>query len=138
MTVIAASFRCSRVALDVPWRSSINLRFPESEGEGEARYGSQAEDLKAIIGDTKGWFRKRPASPSENPHEQLSLSRDAVFRSWWTPKANITAPWKRFPTTSERRPSAGYGVRQYGRHFGTGVGFTRDPAPAKRFLTANF
>src|SRR5580692_4185129 len=47
-----------------------------------------AADLQAIIVDYKKLVLKETKKPfPEDPHEQLSLSRDAVFRSWWTPKA---------------------------------------------------
>src|SRR6202012_4899426 len=47
-----------------------------------------AEDLQAIIGDYKKLVQKETKKPfPQDAREQLAMSRDAVFRSWWNPKA---------------------------------------------------
>jgi pyruvate,orthophosphate dikinase len=48
-----------------------------------------ADDLKAIIVDYKKLVEKETKKPfPQDAHEQLAMSRDAVFRSWWNPKAS--------------------------------------------------
>ena len=98
-----------------------------------------AEDLKAIIADYKKIVKKETGKEFPAGRlEQLMLSRDAVFNSWNTPKADL------LPANGEdsgfhrhRRQRASHGVRQHGRN----------PAPAsalratltvKRSSTANF
>src|ERR1700733_11007677 len=48
-----------------------------------------AEDLKSIIDDYKKLVQKETKKPfPQDTQAQLAMSRDAVFRSWWTPKAS--------------------------------------------------
>ena len=78
-----------------------------------------ADDLKAIIGDYKKIVKKETGKREfpQDAREQLMLSRNAVFMSWWAPKASL------LPQDGEdRRPPRhrlqhpGDGVRQHGRH----------------------
>ena len=49
----------------------------------------KAEDLKAINDDYKKLVQKETKKPfPQDTQAQLAMSRDAVFRSWWTPKAS--------------------------------------------------
>src|SRR5712691_13506277 len=48
-----------------------------------------AADLQAIIADYKKLVQKETKKPfPQDAHDQLAMSRDAVFRSWWNPKAS--------------------------------------------------
>src|SRR5216110_1199989 len=48
-----------------------------------------AKDLQAIIADYKKLVQKETKKPfPQDAREQLTMSRDAVFRSWWNPKAS--------------------------------------------------
>ncbi len=47
-------------------------------------------DLKAIIADYLKLVQKETKKPfPQDTHEQLAMARDAVFRSWWNPKAVV-------------------------------------------------
>ena len=47
-----------------------------------------AGDLKAVIEDYKKLVRKKTRKPfPQDVREQLNMARDAVFRSWWNPRA---------------------------------------------------
>src|SRR5260370_41611716 len=47
-----------------------------------------ADDLKAIIADYKKLVQKQTRTTLvQDAREQLAMSRDAVFRSWWNPTA---------------------------------------------------
>src|ERR1017187_3142352 len=86
-----------------------------------------AEDLKAIIADYLKLVQKDTGKPfPQDPHEQLSLSRDAVFRSWWTPKAKYYRTMEKIPDdigTAANVQAMVFG--NMGDTSGTGVGFTR-------------
>ena len=79
-----------------------------------------AEDLQAIIADYKKLVQKETKKPfPQDAREQLAMSRDAVFRSWWNPKAAYYRKMEKIPDeigTARQRP--GDGVRQHGRHVG--------------------
>ena len=57
-----------------------------------------AEDLKAIIDDYKKLVQKETKKPfPQDAREQLAMSRDAVFRSWWNPKAAYYRKMEKIP-----------------------------------------
>jgi pyruvate,orthophosphate dikinase len=100
----------------------------------------KADDLKAIIEDYKKIVRKETGKPfPEDPHEQLSLSRDAVFRSWWTPKAIYYRKMEQIPDdigTAANVQAMVFG--NMGETSGTGVGFTRDPGSGEKVFYGEF
>src|ERR1700733_14305083 len=100
----------------------------------------KAADLKAIIEDYKKIVRKETGKPfPEDPHEQLSLSRDAVFRSWWTPKAIYYRKMEQIPDdigTAANVQAMVFG--NMGDTSGTGVGFTRDPGSGEKVFYGEF
>jgi pyruvate,orthophosphate dikinase len=99
-----------------------------------------AEDLKAIIADYKKLVKKETGKPfPEDPHEQLSLSRDAVFRSWWNPKAAYYRKMEKIPDdigTAANVQAMVFG--NLGETSGTGVGFTRDPGSGEKVFYGEF
>src|ERR1700742_3123185 len=100
----------------------------------------KAADLKAIIEDYKKIVRKETGKPfPEDPKEQLSLSRDAVFRSWWTPKAKYYRKMEAIPDeigTATNVQAMVFG--NMGDTSGTGVGFTRDPGSGEKVFYGEF
>src|SRR3954452_21300079 len=47
-----------------------------------------ADDLQAVIAEYKALVQKETKKPfPQDPREQLTLARNAVFRSWWNDKA---------------------------------------------------
>src|SRR5271166_5564716 len=98
-----------------------------------------ADDLKAIIADYKKLVLKETKKPfPEDPKEQLVLSRDAVFKSWWNPKA---AYYRKMEKISDSiGTAANVQAMVFGNmndESGTGVGFTRDPGTGSRNFTAS-
>src|SRR6202162_5393903 len=57
-----------------------------------------ADDLKVIIGEYKKLVQKetRKAFP-QDAHQQLAMSRDCVFRSWWGPNATTYRRMEKIP-----------------------------------------
>src|ERR1035438_4075440 len=85
-----------------------------------------ADDLKAIIGDYLKLVEKETKKPfPQDPHEQLVLSRDAVFKSWWNPKA---AYYRKMEKISDQiGTAANVQAMVFGNmndESGIGVGFT--------------
>jgi pyruvate,orthophosphate dikinase len=99
-----------------------------------------AEDLKAIIVDYKKLVEKETKKPfPQDAHEQLAMSRDAVFRSWWNPKAKYYRTMEKIPDeigTAANVQAMVYG--NLGDTSATGVGFTRDPATGENTFYGEF
>ncbi len=99
-----------------------------------------AEDLKVIIADYLKLVQKETGKPfPQDPHDQLSLSRDAVFRSWWTPKAKYYRTMEKIPDdigTAANVQAMVFG--NMGDTSGTGVGFTRDPGSGEKVFYGEF
>ncbi|MCS6952251.1 MAG: pyruvate, phosphate dikinase, partial [Bryobacteraceae bacterium] len=78
---------------------NVVLEIPKDEFEHilearkkkvRAKYDTDltAEDLKAVIAAYKKLIEKKTGQPfPQDAHEQLKMARDAVFRSWWNPRA---------------------------------------------------
>src|SRR5436305_6690683 len=99
-----------------------------------------ADDLKAIIADYKKLVQKEIKKPfPQDAREQLSMSRDAVFRSWWNPKAAYYRKMEKIP--DEIGTAANVQTMVFGNtgdKSGTGVGFTRDPATGEKIFYGEF
>ncbi len=99
-----------------------------------------ADDLKAIIVDYKKLVEKETKKPfPQDPQEQLAMSRDAVFRSWWNPKAAYYRKMEKIPDevgTAANVQAMVYG--NLGDTSATGVGFTRDPATGENTFYGEF
>jgi len=95
-----------------------------------------AEDLKAVIKGYQQLVRKKTGKDfPQDPHVQLEMAIEAVFKSWYNPRAQT---YRRLNKISDDLGTAVnvqtmvFGNR--GETSGTGVGFTRDPATgAKEF-----
>ena len=99
-----------------------------------------ADDLKAIIADYKKLVQKETKKPfPQDAREQLSMSRDAVFRSWWNPKAAYYRKMEKIPDdigTAANVQAMVFG--NLGDTSCTGVGFTRDPGSGERVFYGEF
>ncbi|MBI3476260.1 MAG: pyruvate, phosphate dikinase [Acidobacteria bacterium] len=89
-----------------------------------------AKDLKEVIDDYKKLVKKHTKQDfPQDPHAQLVMSRDAVFRSWQNDRAKH---YRRINSIDDMLGTAVnvqamvYG--NLGDTSGTGVGFTRNPA----------
>jgi pyruvate, orthophosphate dikinase len=129
------------VALDVAMEKFDHI-FDTRKAKIKAKLDTDlnAEDLKAIIADYKKLVEKDTGKPfPEDPQEQLSMSRDAVFRSWWTPKAKYYRTMEKIPDdigTAANVQAMVFG--NMGDTSGTGVGFTRDPGSGEKVFYGEF
>ena len=99
-----------------------------------------ADDLKAVIVDYKKLVQKKSGKPfPQEPREQLSMARDAVFRSWHNARAIHYRKMNGIPD------SLGTAVNIQAMVFGnlgdtsaTGVGFTRNPSTGENKFYGEF
>jgi len=99
-----------------------------------------AADLREVIADYKSLVQKKTGKPfPQEARVQLSMARDAVFRSWHNPRA------KHYRKMNKIADSLGTAVNVQAMVFGnmgdtsaTGVGFTRDPATGEKVFYGEF
>src|SRR5581483_4657791 len=99
-----------------------------------------AEDLQFIIGEYKKIVKKETGNDfPQDPREQLTLARNAVFNSWNTPKAIYYRRMEKIPDsigTAANVQAMVFG--NMGDNSGTGVGFTRNPSTGERVFYGEF
>jgi pyruvate,orthophosphate dikinase len=99
-----------------------------------------ADDLKVIIGEYKKLVQKETGKAfPQDAREQLAMSRDAVFRSWWGPNATTYRRMEKIP--DELGTAANVQAMVFGNMgdtSGTGVGFTRDPSTGEKVFWGEF
>ena len=99
-----------------------------------------AEDLMAIIGDYKKLVQKETGKAfPQDAYVQLTMSRDAVFRSWWGPNATTYRRMEKIADdlgTAANVQAMVFGNN--GNNSATGVGFTRDPATGAKMFWGEF
>jgi pyruvate, orthophosphate dikinase len=99
-----------------------------------------ADDLKLIIAEYKALVKKETGEEfPQDAHQQLMLSRDAVFNSWNTPKAIYYRRMEKIPDsigTAANVQAMVFG--NMGGNSGTGVGFTRNPSTGERVFYGEF
>src|SRR6516225_7704179 len=99
-----------------------------------------AEDLKAIIAEFKKIVKKVTKRDfPQNTRDQLLLARNAVFMSWWAPKASY---YRKMEKISDRLGTACNIQTMVFGNMGetscTGVGFTRDPGSGDKVFYGEF
>ena len=99
-----------------------------------------AKDLEAICDEYQKLVLKETKKPfPQDAHQQLDLSRDAVFNSWWNPKATYYRKMEKIPDhigTAANVQAMVFG--NMGETSGTGVGFTRDPGSGEKVFYGEF
>jgi pyruvate,orthophosphate dikinase len=129
------------VALDIPMEKFDHI-FDTRKHKAKVKSDTElsAGDLKAIIEDYKKLVQKETKKPfPQDAHVQLAMSRDAVFRSWWNPKASYYRRMEKIPDeigTAANVQAMVYG--NLGDTSATGVGFTRDPATGENTFYGEF
>src|ERR1022692_3908127 len=125
------------VVLDIP-KHAFEEVFDDEQAEEKAKLDTEldAKALQEVIADYKKVVLKHTKIEfPQNPHDQLVMARDAVFRSWMNNRAKT---YRRINNIDDMLGTAVnvqamvYG--NLGDTSGTGVGFTRNPATgAKEF-----
>src|SRR6516162_11593462 len=99
-----------------------------------------AKDLKEVIEEYKKVVKKHAKVDfPQDPHEQLVMARDAVFRSWQNDRAKH---YRRINNISDDLGTAvnvqAMVFGNLGETSGTGVGFTRNPATGVKEFYGEF
>jgi pyruvate, orthophosphate dikinase len=125
------------VVLEIP-KAAFDEVFDAKKKQKKARLDTEldAKALKEVIEEYKKVVKKHARRDfPQDPHEQLVMARDAVFRSWQNDRARH---YRRINNIDDMLGTAVnvqamvYG--NLGDTSGTGVGFTRNPATgAKEF-----
>src|ERR1700675_673201 len=125
------------VVMDIP-KPAFDEVFDAKKKQKKARLDTDldAKALKEVIEEYKKVVKKHTKREfPQDPHEQLVMARDAVFRSWQNDRART---YRRINNIDDMLGTAVnvqamvYG--NLGDTSGTGVGFTRNPATgAKEF-----
>jgi pyruvate,orthophosphate dikinase len=116
--------------------------FDDRKKKTKAKLDTDLNDaaLKAILDDYKKLVQKETGKPfPQDAREQLSMARDAVFRSWWNDKAVYYRKMEKIP--DEIGTAANVQMMVFGNMgdtSGTGVGFTRDPATGEKLFYGEF
>jgi pyruvate, orthophosphate dikinase len=129
------------VALDIDMKEFDEI-FDARKKKAKVKLDTdlKAEDLKAIITDYKKLVQKATKKPfPQDAREQLALSRDAVFRSWWGKNAVTYRRMEKIPDeigTAANVQAMVFG--NMGDTSGTGVGFTRNPSTGEKVFWGEF
>ncbi len=129
------------VALDIHMEK-FNHIFDAMKAKRKVKLDTDlsAEDLASVIEDYKKLVKKETGKEfPQDPHVQLMMSRDAVFRSWWNDKAAYYRKMEKIPDeigTAANVQAMVFG--NLGETSATGVGFTRDPASGEKVFYGEF
>jgi len=116
--------------------------FDERKKKARAKLDTDlsAADLQAIISAYKKIVAKQTKRDfPQDPREQLVLARNAVFQSWWNPKACYYRKMEKIPDeigTAANIQTMVFG--NMGETSGTGVGFTRDPGTGEKVFYGEY
>ncbi len=99
-----------------------------------------AKALQEVIRDYKKLVQKKTGSPfPQDARQQLAMSRDAVFRSWYNPRAGHYRRMNNIPDTLGTAVNIQTMVfGNLGESSGTGVGFTRNPSTGEKEFYGEF
>src|SRR5579872_1555374 len=129
------------VVLEIP-KSEFDEVFDNKKKQKKAKLDTDldAKALKEVIAEYKKVVKKQAKRDfPQDPHEQLVMARDAVFRSWQNERAKH---YRRINNISDDLGTAVnvqamvYG--NLGDTSGTGVGFTRNPATGNKEFYGEF
>ncbi len=129
------------VVLGIP-KEEFERIFEARKKKVKARYDTDltAEDLKAVIEEYKKLVEKKTGKPfPQDAHEQLKMARNAVFRSWFNPRAQHYRKMNKIPDdlgTAVNVQAMVFG--NMGENSATGVGFTRNPATGEKEFYGEF
>ena len=129
------------VVLEIP-KEAFEHEFEAIKKARGAKLDTDLDEsaLREVVGRYKEVVQKRAGRAfPQDPHEQLKMSRDAVFRSWMNPRA------KEYRRIYDIPDHIGTAVNvqmmvfgNTGDRSGTGVGFTRNPATGKKEFYGEF
>ena len=129
------------VVLDIE-KHDFDQIFDARKKKAGAKYDTDltADDLKAVIVDYKKLVQKKTGKPfPQDAREQLTMARDAVFRSWNNDRAIHYRKMNQIPDnlgTAVNVQTMVFG--NLGETSATGVGFTRNPSTGEKAFYGEF
>jgi pyruvate,orthophosphate dikinase len=129
------------VVLEIP-KDAFEHEFDAVKKSAAARMDTDLEEpaLREVVDRYKRVVRERAQRDfPQDPHEQLKMARDAVFRSWMNPRAR---EYRRIYDIPDHIGTA-VNVQMMvfgntGNRSATGVGFTRNPATGRKEFYGEF
>jgi len=129
------------VVLEIP-KAAFDEVFDAKKRQKKAKLDTDldAKALKEVLEEYKKVVRKNAKRDfPQDPHEQLVMARDAVFRSWNNERAKH---YRRINNISDELGTAvnvqAMVFGNLGDTSGTGVGFTRNPATGNKEFYGEF
>jgi pyruvate,orthophosphate dikinase len=129
------------VVLEIP-KSAFDKVFDAKKKQKKAKLDTDldAKALKGVVEEYKKVVKKHAKRDfPQDPHEQLVMARDAVFRSWQNERAKH---YRRINNISDDLGTAvnvqAMVFGNLGETSGTGVGFTRNPATGTKEFYGEF
>src|SRR2546422_3929829 len=129
------------VVLEIP-KPAFDKVFDRKKKQKKAKLDTDldAKALKEVIEEYKKVVKKHARRDfPQDPHEQLVMARDAVFRSWQNDRAKH---YRRINNISDDLGTAvnvqAMVFGNLGETSGTGVGFTRNPATGTKEFYGEF
>jgi pyruvate, orthophosphate dikinase len=129
------------VVLEIP-KPAFDEVFDAKKKQKKAKFDTDldAKALKEVIAEYKKVVKKHAKRDfPQDPHEQLVMARDAVFRSWNNDRAKH---YRRINNISDDLGTAvnvqAMVFGNLGETSGTGVGFTRNPATGNKEFYGEF
>src|SRR5438034_2005122 len=129
------------VVLEIP-KDAFEHEFDAVKKARRAKLDTELDEaaLREVVERYKQTVRRRASRDfPQDPHEQLKMARDAVFRSWMNPRAQ---EYRRIYDIPDHIGTA-VNVQMMvfgntGDRSATGVGFTRNPATGKKEFYGEF
>ena len=129
------------VVLEIP-KESFEHELQAVKGARGTKLDTDLDEnaLREVVERYKGVVQRRAGRSSpQDPYQQLTMSRDAVFRSWMNPRAQ---EYRRIYDIPDHIGTA-VNVQMMvfgntGDRSATGVGFTRNPASGKKEFYGEF
>jgi pyruvate,orthophosphate dikinase len=129
------------VVLEIP-KDAFEHEFESVKSARRAKIDTDLDEsaLRDVVGRYLGIIRKKSGKPfPQDPRAQLTMARDAVFRSWMNARA---IEYRRIYDIPDHIGTA-VNVQMMvfgntGDRSGTGVGFTRNPATGAREFYGEF
>ena len=129
------------VVLEIP-KDAFEHEFDAVKLAGGAKLDTDLNEnaLREVVERYKAVVQRRAGRPfPQDPHVQLQMARDAVFRSWMNPRAQEYRRIYDIPDhigTAVNVQMMVFG--NMGDRSATGVGFTRNPATGKKEFYGEF
>src|SRR5581483_10619867 len=129
------------VVLEIP-KESFEHEFEAVKAARGAKQDTELDGhaLREVVERYKEVVERRTGRPfPQDPHVQLTMARDAVFRSWMNPRAREYRRIYGIPDTIGTAVNVQMMVfGNTGDRSATGVGFTRNPATGKKEFYGEF